>query len=214
MKEKKGLMVLGIGAALVGVFLLFRKKKPSPEPPPPPPPDYAQLYGRVTDASTGNPISMALVTLDGETSPTTIEGDYLFVNLEPGEYTAVFSKDAYITRTETVTLIEGNNELSVSLVRAAFTGFTLRMQNLPSGTVLWNANFAESSFGYDPFPDSGWLGPNDIWEYPSDPLGCYTMKIWALDVANNILFDVRDLGPVNNGKHYAYDHSAGVLREI
>ena len=210
--EKKAPMILGIGAALAGIFLLFRKK-PGPEPPPPPPPGYAQLYGRVTD-NTGKPISMAMVTLDGETTPTTIAGDYLFINLAPGEYNIVFSKDDYETKVATVTLAEGNNELSVALTPAAFTGFTLGLQNAPPEAVLWNANFAENTFKYDPLADSGWLAPASVWEYPGDPLGCTTLKVWALDAQDNILFDVSNLGPVNNGKHYAYDHSAGVLKEL
>jgi len=45
--EKKAPMILGIGAALAGVFLLFRGKKPGPPPPPPPPPGYAQLLSLI-----------------------------------------------------------------------------------------------------------------------------------------------------------------------
>lgn len=215
--EKKAPIILGIGgigAALAGLYLLLRKKKPGPPEPPPPPPGYAQLYGRVTDASTGEPISMALVTLDSSTSPTTIEGDYLFVNLEPGEYDITITKDEYESKAATLTLTEGNNEYSVSLTPAAFIGFTLGLQNPPLEAVLWNANFAENSFNYDPMADSGWLAIDALWDYPSDPRGCVTLRIWALDVDNNILFDVRNLGPVNNGKHYVYDYPAGSLVEL
>ncbi len=212
---KKAPMILGIGAALAGAFLLFRGKKlPGPEPPPPPPPGLAHFYGRVTDASTGEPISMALVTLDGMTSPTTIEGEYLFANLEPGEYNVTFTKEDYESKSATLVLTEGNNELSVSLVRAAFIGFTLGLQNPPPEAVLWNANFAENTFNYDPMADSGWLAVDGVWEYPSDPRGVTTLKVWALDADNNILFDVYNLGPVNNGKHYAFDGAAASLREV
>jgi len=187
---------------------------PGPPPPEPPPPGYAQLYGRVTDASTGTPISMATVTLDGETSPTTIAGDYLFVNLEPGEYDITFSKDNYETKAAVLVLTEGNNELSVALAPAAFTGFTLRLQNAPPEAVLWDANFAENSFNYTPMPDSGWIPVDAVWEYPSDPRGCVTLKVWAHDAANNVLFDTTNLGPVINGKHYAFDCSAKTLKEV
>ncbi len=188
--------------------------KPGPPPPPPPPPDYAQVYGRVTDAGTGEVISMATVTLNGMTTPTTIEGDYLFVNLEPGEYNIAFSKDDYETKSLSITLAEGNNERSVTLTRAPFTGFTLRLQNPPAEATKWNANFAESSFNYDPFPDSGWLAIDGVWDYPSDPRGCTTLKVWALDADDNVLFDVRNLGPVINGKHYAFDYATKTLREV
>lgn len=209
--DKKAPMILGIGAILVGGFLFFRKKgPPGPEPPPEPPPGLAHFYGRVTDANTGEVVWLGLVMLDGMTSPTAIDGEYLFGNIEPGEYTVTFTKEGYETKTQDVTLSEGNNELNVSLVPAAFNGFTLKVQNLPPEMVLWTASFAENSFKYDPFADSGWLSPDAIWEYPSDPLGVTTLRIWALDADNNILFDVYNLGPVNNGKHYIYD---GVLRE-
>ncbi len=212
--KKKGPMFLGIGAVLAGVLLLFRgKKPPGTEPPPEPPPGLAHFYGRVTDANTGEVIWLGLVMLNGMTSPTSIDGEYLFANVEPGEYTVIFTKEGYETKTQAVTLSEGNNELNVSLMPAAFNGFTLRMQNLPPETRVWNANFAENTFNYDPLADSGWLSPGASWEYPNDPLGVTTLRIWALDADNNILFDVYNLGPVNNGKHYIYDHSAGSLQE-
>lgn len=92
-------------------------------------------------------------------------------------------------------------------------GFTLKVINAPPEAVLWNANFAERTFDYDPLADSGWLGIDEVWEYPSDPLGCTTLRIWALDADNNILFDVRNLGPIEDGKDYTYDCSTGALYE-
>ena len=80
--------------------------------------------------------------------------------------------------------------------------------------MLWNANFAENTFNYDPLADSGWLAVEAVWEYPSDPLGCTTLRVWALDADNNILFDTSNLGPVNNGKHYVYDCATASLREV
>jgi len=92
-------------------------------------------------------------------------------------------------------------------------GFTLKIINTPAKAVLWNANFAEKTFDYEPLADSGWLGVDKVWEYPSDPLGCTTLRIWALDADNNVLFDVRNLGPVNSGKDYIFDCSTEILRE-
>jgi len=212
MAEDKSKAILGIGAAaVVAGLLLLTKKKHGPPPPPPPPPGYAQLYGRVTNARTGEPISMALVTLNGMETPTTIEGDYLFVNLDPGEYTLTFSKDDYETGTATITLTEGNNEFTVALTPSAFTGFVLALQNIPPEAVLWNANFTENTFNYSPIADSGWLEVGGVWDYPSDPRGCTTLRVWALDADNNILFDIYNLGPVNNGNNYVYDYATGVL---
>ncbi len=202
--------MLGVGAIGVVAGLILLARRAGAEEPPPPPPGLAQLYGRVV-TDTGEPILGALVTLDGQTSPTTIEGDYLFVNLEPGVYNATFSKDNYETGVATITLTEGNNEFNVALTPSTFTGFILALQNLPSEAVQWNANFAENTFNYDPIADSGWLSVNAQWDYPSDPRGVTTLRIWALDANNNILFDVRNLGPVNNGITYIYDHATGVL---
>lgn len=92
-------------------------------------------------------------------------------------------------------------------------GFTLAITNAPEGAVLWNANFAEKSFDYDPLADSGWLGIDEAWVYPSDPLGCTTLRIWALDADDNVLFDDRNLGPIEDGKGYIYDCLSGELYE-
>ena len=92
-----------------------------------------------------------------------------------------------------------------SVVIGVVTGFTLKLKNAPQAAVLWNANFAENSFKYTPMADSGWLAIDKAWNYPSDPEGCTTLRIWALDANNNILFDVRNLGPVENGKSYIFD---------
>lgn len=98
-------------------------------------------------------------------------------------------------------------------------GFTLRLENAPPEAVLWTASFAERSFDYDPIADSGWLGIGEAWEYPSsydkqgNPLYCNTLRIWALDADNNILFDVYNLGPIEDGKSYTYNCATGELYE-
>lgn len=93
-------------------------------------------------------------------------------------------------------------------------GFTLGIANAPAGAVLWNANFAEKSFDYTPTADSGWLAIDEIWNYPSDPRGVTSLHIWILDAGNNILLNVWNLGPVNDGKDYVYDGSTRVLSEV
>jgi len=93
-------------------------------------------------------------------------------------------------------------------------GFTLGIINAPEEAVLWNANFDWQSFDYDPIADSGWLSIDESWDYPSDPLGCTTLHIWALDAENNVLFDIKNLGPVDAGKSYIFDHSSGLLIEV
>ncbi|GAJ05224.1 unnamed protein product, partial [marine sediment metagenome] len=84
-------------------------------------------------------------------------------------------------------------------------GFVLGIKNPPAGAVLWNGNFAEKCFDYEPMADSGWLAIDRAWEYPSDPRGCTTLRIWILNANNNILLDVKNLGPVNKGKSYIFN---------
>ena len=64
---------------------------------PPTPPGKARLYGTVTDAETGNPISGVLVALNGLEDYTDFGGNYLFPNVEPGSYVLQFSKEGYET---------------------------------------------------------------------------------------------------------------------
>ena len=100
-----------------------------------------------------------------------------------------------------------------ALAWAAAKGFRLEIINAPAGAVLWDANFAEQSFDYDPIADSGWLGIDEAWNYPSDPRGCTNLHILILDADNNVLLDVYNLGPVNVGKNYVYDCATGELIE-
>ncbi|MBA7628707.1 hypothetical protein ES703_36202 [subsurface metagenome] len=100
----------------------------------------------------------------------------------------------------------------VTLARAM--GFTLGITNAPAGAVLWNANFDWQSFDYDPIADSGWLSIDESWDYPSDPRGCTTLHIWALDAENNVIFDIYNLGPVDDGKSYIFDYASGMLIEV
>lgn len=90
-------------------------------------------------------------------------------------------------------------------------GFTLKLTNPPAGAVLWTGGFAENTWNYDPIADSGWLGVDETWEYPSDPLGCTTLRVWILDANNNILLDVHDLGPIEDGNDYVFDCSTAGL---
>jgi len=88
---------LWIAAAIGGIILLT--KKPGAAPPPPPPPGLANLYGVVSDLSTGQPLSGVLVELGGAPTQTDSSGGYAFPNIQPGDYVITFSKDGYQTIT-------------------------------------------------------------------------------------------------------------------
>ena len=91
-------LVAGIGAgvataAAMAIYALSRAWAAPPEPPP----GLANLYGKVTDAVTGEAIPDVLVTLNGMQIYTDSGGNYAFTDLEPGEYVLQFSKDGYGT---------------------------------------------------------------------------------------------------------------------
>jgi hypothetical protein len=84
-------------------------------------------------------------------------------------------------------------------------GFSLSLMDILPTLVLWNANFGYKTFDYDPIADSGWLAWNESWIYPSDPLGCTSLRVWALDAQDNILFDVWNKGPIYANRKYAFN---------
>jgi len=83
---------IGIGLALIVGLAAFAWAAP-----PTPPPGRANLYGKVTNGVTGQPIPGVLVTLDGLEVYTDSTGDYIFEDLEPGGYLLQFSKTGYET---------------------------------------------------------------------------------------------------------------------
>ena len=91
---KKAAIGLGVvAAAITGVILISRKAKAAP--PPPPEPGLANLYGIVTDAESGQPISGVSVALDSHSDFTKNDGSYIFSNIAPGSYSITFEKSGY-----------------------------------------------------------------------------------------------------------------------
>jgi len=93
------ILPLGLGlAAALGMAALAKAAPPEePEEPEEPEPGLANLYGKVTDTETENPISGVLVTLDGLQVYTNAGGSYIFGDLDPGGYALQFSKEGYET---------------------------------------------------------------------------------------------------------------------
>ncbi len=109
MSEKKGVMVAGFGAVAVGILLFATRAKAAPpeppEPPSPPPPGLATLFGIVSRADTGEPLSGVNVSLwspDGlemlDATTTKGSGSFLLENILPGSYTITFQKEGYETQ--------------------------------------------------------------------------------------------------------------------
>lgn len=99
-KEKSGIspgvaivaggLVLGAAGALL--YALTARAAP-----PPPEEGLANLYGKVTDAETGEPIEGVLVSLNGFGVLTDSGGNYAFTDLTPDAYSGSASKDGYET---------------------------------------------------------------------------------------------------------------------
>lgn len=59
----------------------------------------ARLFGIVTDANTGSPLSVVKVSLNGLSVYTSASGQYQLSGLEPGRYIVTFEKSGYETAT-------------------------------------------------------------------------------------------------------------------
>ncbi len=94
LKVSPALVIVPVGLAGLGILALAAMAWAAP---PTPPPGKANLYGVVSDAVTGEPISGVLVTLNGIETLTDAGGNYIFEDLDPGEYALQFSKEGYET---------------------------------------------------------------------------------------------------------------------
>lgn len=95
-KQQQVMTVIGVVGGMTALILLATRAEAGP-PPPPPPPERANLYGKVTDNSSGQPIAGVLVTLNSMQTQTDVDGSYAFTDIQPGDYTATFSKAGYQT---------------------------------------------------------------------------------------------------------------------
>ncbi|MBA7568499.1 hypothetical protein ES708_10228 [subsurface metagenome] len=87
------LIPVGLGlAAVVGIAALAWAA-----PPEEPEPGLANLYGKVTDSQTGAALPDVLAALNGLEVYTDASGNYIFEDLNPGEYALEFSKENYET---------------------------------------------------------------------------------------------------------------------
>ena len=70
---------------------------------------YGTISGKVTDVSTGAPLSAAQVTLvpSSKTIQTTDDGNFSFSSLEEGQYTVSVQKDGYQANRKNVTVVSG-----------------------------------------------------------------------------------------------------------
>lgn len=113
-KGTKGALAVGAVAALGLTILMVSRGKAAP------PAGLADLYGKVTDSETGDPISDVRVTLEeGIPVFTDNDGKYRILNITADYFPfgawLYFSKVGYEPKSETVTINEGNNERNIAL---------------------------------------------------------------------------------------------------
>lgn len=117
-KGKKGAIVAGAALALGATILVLTRVRAAP------PEGKANLYGKVTNSLTGNPIPGVKVTLEeGTPIYTDSSGNYAILNITADSFPfgawIYFRKAGYEPRDATTTINEGNNELNVQMVPAA-----------------------------------------------------------------------------------------------
>jgi len=86
MERSKAIAIIVAVIAAIVAIVAYLKKKVTP-----PPPGKAVLWGIVTDASTGKPISGIEAALDSFGVITGVDGRYEFPEVEPGTYNLVFT---------------------------------------------------------------------------------------------------------------------------
>lgn len=103
----------GVAIAAVGVLLATRKAGAAPPPPPPPPPPgTGNIYGTVSNSSTGAPISSVAIALDsGQTASVNAQGEYIFQDIPVGTYMMVAVAPGYGDFSQTVNVVSGENTL-------------------------------------------------------------------------------------------------------
>lgn len=122
---RKAVVVAGIGLAIAGVtYALTRPAEAVP--PEPPLPGFATVYGIVTCAKTGNPLSGVSASLwspdESELIGDTVtngSGSHSLADILPGSYVLYFQKGGFETQFFDIVLTEGLRELNVQMVPVA-----------------------------------------------------------------------------------------------
>lgn len=148
-----GVAVAGIAGGII--YAVTRKKAPS-LPPPSPPPGLGNVYGQVTDALTGNPIKGAIIIIDERQTKTNSSGNYVFDDIEPGEYFMQVIREGYAAFGDIITVTEGNNRFDFELKPIADVSDEVRIVGVGWGAVTKDTN------GYDYLPVSLTLEINPL----------------------------------------------------
>ena len=93
----------GLAGVIIGIYALTRKERG------------ITLFGKVQDHDTSSPLSGVLVTANGATAQTDVDGNYELA-VPAGDYLVTFAKAGYATGSANVTIPgEVPEELNISL---------------------------------------------------------------------------------------------------
>jgi len=112
MAEKKS--TIGAAGAIVLAALAYFWLKGKGTTPPPPPPGSAKVFGYIA-GPVGENISGVTVKLGSRTTTTNAAGYYEFTGVTPGSYLLTISIGGYDTISQTITVVEGDNNKSYQL---------------------------------------------------------------------------------------------------
>ena len=100
------------------------------------------VYGKVTDAFTGEPLQSAMVSLTpgGLSTTTGSDGVYEFKSLDPGDYSLQVSKAGYITNTKRTTVTTGGVAIG-DIALEPERDITLSVSTLNFGKELTTLSF-------------------------------------------------------------------------
>ncbi|TFU93027.1 hypothetical protein E4T81_08655 [Barnesiella sp. WM24] len=124
---------LFIIALLCGLYSCKEDKKDYPA--------YGGISGYVTNSVSGEPVDGCLVTLgDNKTEVTESDGQFRFINIEPGEMLLNFNKDGYTDATQTIKVIAGET----TIVNIKMTPSLAKMPN----KAVFFGNSLLTGFGF------------------------------------------------------------------
>jgi len=199
-------------------------------------PRLGAIAGTVTDASTGNPIEGAIITVNGYTTTTDADGHYLIADVPADHYTVNASKPGYCSDSTSTTVTRGititvdfalrvNSNITISADPATITvgesttisgsisppraGVNVTIQYRLSGEVTWNNLTTMTTNEYSQY--------SYVWA--PETAGAYEVKAsWLGDeTASPAESDVRTIKvqePPSGVPWYLYTAAAGVAAII
>lgn len=94
------------------------------------------LSGRITEASSNQPLENAFVSISGQTYVTGSDGAYLFSDLQEGEYTVDVSLSGYKSEKKQYSVRAGRETKADFSLEPIYAGVAVSTQTLDFGTTL------------------------------------------------------------------------------